>query len=63
LLQERIEKAYPCSKELTVAEKKRLEKLEEMTELLKCGENVQSRQLQSWLSADEYEQIVTEWDT
>jgi len=30
---------------------------------LKRGENVQNRQLQSWLSADEYEQIVAEWDT
>lgn len=27
------------------------------------GENVQNRQLQSWLSADEYEQIAAEWDT
>jgi hypothetical protein len=30
---------------------------------LKRGENVQNRQLQTWLSADEYEQIAAEWDT
>ena len=27
------------------------------------GENVQNRKLQTWLSADEYEQISAEWDT
>jgi len=30
---------------------------------LKRGENVQNRQLQTWLSADEYEKIAAEWDT
>ena len=32
-------------------------------EKLKHGENVQNRQLQTWLSEDEYEQIAAEWDT
>jgi len=27
------------------------------------GENVQNRQLQTWLNTDEYEQIAAEWDT
>ena len=32
-------------------------------EKLKHGENVQKRQLQTWLSEDEYEQVAAEWDT
>ena len=30
---------------------------------MKSGENVQNRQLQTWLSEDEYLQIAAEWDT
>ena len=61
LLQERIEKANPRRK-LTVEETKRLAKLEEIADKLRRDENVQNRQLQTWLSADEYAQIEAEWD-
>jgi len=60
LLQERIEKANPRRK-LTVKEAKRLAKLETIADKLKRGENVQNRQLQTWLSEDEYAQIEAEW--
>ena len=62
LLQERIEKSNPRRK-LTAEEQKRLSKLEGIVGTLKRGENVQNRQLQTWLSDDEYEQIAAEWDT
>ena len=48
---------------LTAEEERRLSKLEAIVAKLKRGENVQNRQLQTWLSADEYEQIAAEWDT
>jgi hypothetical protein len=54
LLQERLDKANPRHTELTAQEKKRLSKLEGITERLNRGENVQNRQLQTWLSEDEY---------
>ena len=60
LLQERIEKANP-RRNLTAVEAKRLEKLEVIADKLKRGENVQNRQLQTWLSDDEYEQLEYEW--
>ena len=60
LLQERIEKANPRRK-LTAEETKRLNKLEAIAEKLQCGENVQNRQLQTWLSKEEYEQLKYEW--
>ena len=60
LLQERIEKANP-RRNLTNEEVKRLNKLKGITDKLKRGENVQNRQLQSWLSEDEYAQIEKEW--
>ena len=60
LLQERIEKVNPRRK-LTTEENKRLNKLEGIAEKLKRGENVQNRQLQTWLSEEEYEQIEYEW--
>ena len=60
LLQERIEKSNP-RRELTSEEAKRLAKLEAIAEKLKCEENVQNRQLQTWLSDDEYAQIEAEW--
>lgn len=56
LLQARIEKANP-RRELTAEENKRLRKLEGIAEKLRRGENVQNRQLQTWLSVEEYEQI------
>ena len=62
LLQERIVKANP-RRLLTVEEERRLSKLEAIAAKLKRGENVQNRQLQTWLSDDEYEQIAAEWDT
>ena len=34
-----------------------------MLDELRCGENVQNSRLDSWLSADEYEQIAAELDT
>ena len=60
LLQERIEKANP-RRELTAEETKRINKLEGIADKLKRGENVQNRQLQTWLSEDEYEQFEYEW--
>ena len=60
LLQERIDKANP-RRELTTEETKRLSKLEGIADKLKRGENVQNRQLQTWLSEEEYEQIEYEW--
>ena len=60
LIQERIEKANP-RRELTTDEIKRLATLEGITDELKRGENVQNRQLQTWLSEEEYEQLEYEW--
>ena len=60
LLQERIEKANP-RRILSAEEAKRLAKLEAIADKLKRGENVQNRQLQTWLSQDEYAQADIEW--
>jgi hypothetical protein len=60
LLKERIEKANP-RRELTTEETKRLRKLERIADKLRRGENVQNRQLQTWLSEDEYAQLEYEW--
>ena len=60
LLLEQIEKANPRRK-LSAGEEKRLSKLEAIAVKLKRGENVQNRQLQTWLSQDEYEQVDVEW--
>ncbi len=62
LLQERLDKANPCRR-LSAEERKRLVILETLAAKLKRRENVQNRQLQTWLSADEYEQIAVEWGT
>tara|TARA_X000000950_G_scaffold269288_1_gene347731 strand:+ start:555 stop:1232 length:678 start_codon:yes stop_codon:yes gene_type:complete len=59
-LQERIDKAIP-RRNFAVDEVKRLAKLVTITEKLKRGENVQNRQLQTWLSKDEYAYIEAEW--
>jgi tetratricopeptide (TPR) repeat protein len=60
LLQEASEKSNP-RRELTAEESKRLNKLEAIADKLKRGENVQNRQLQTWLSEEEYEQLEYEW--
>ena len=59
-LYERIVKSNP-RRELTTKETKRLVKLEAIVEKLKRGENLQNRQLQMWLSEDEYKQLEYEW--
>lgn len=56
LLQEWIKKAN-LSCELTAEETKRLNKLEGIADKLKRGKNVQNRQLKTWLSEKEYEQL------
>ena len=53
LLQEHIYKANPRRK-LTAEEQRRLTKLEAIAARLERGENVQNRQLQTWLTQDEY---------
>ena len=60
LLQGRTEKTNP-RRELASEEAKRLAKLGAIADKLKSGENVQNRQLQTWLSEDEYEQLEYEW--
>ncbi|MDB0015651.1 hypothetical protein N9E40_05075 [Amylibacter sp.] len=60
MLQEQIEKANP-RRTLTLEEAKRLAKLKAVADKLKRGEHVQNRQLQTWLSQDEYEQVDIEW--
>jgi len=60
LLQERIDKANPRRK-LTAEETKRLAKWESIADKLRRGENVQNRQLQTWLSEEEYAQIEVDW--
>ena len=60
LLQKRFEKANP-RRNLNSDETRRLAKLEAIAEKLKCGENVQNRQLQTWLSEDEFAQLEYEW--
>ena len=47
--------------ELPKTEQNRLEKLNGMLDELRRGENVQNRQLQTWLSGDEYTQIEADW--
>jgi hypothetical protein len=51
-LQERLDKTNP-RRQLAKDETTKLAKLEGIAEKLKRGENVQSRQLQTWLSEDE----------
>ena len=60
LLQERIEKANP-RRGLTAEEIKRLNKLGRKADKLKRGEIVQNRQLQTWLSEEEYQQFEYKW--
>ena len=60
MLQERIEQTNPRRK-VTTEESGYLSKLGAIADKLKRGENVQNRQLQTWLSEDEYAQIEAEW--
>jgi hypothetical protein len=60
LLQERLGKVNPRRK-LAKDETTKLAKLEGIAEKLKRGEHVQNRQLQTWLSEDEYAQVDIEW--
>ena len=60
LLQERLDKNNPRRK-LAKDEATKLAKLKGIAENLKRGENVQNRQLQTWLSEDEYAQVDIEW--
>ena len=53
LLKQRVNKINPRRK-LTAEESKRLARLEAIAATLRRGENVQNRQLQTWLSDDEY---------
>jgi len=58
----RLDKANPRRTELTEEEKKRLAKLEGIVERLSRGENVQNRQLKTWLSDDEYAELEQAWE-
>jgi hypothetical protein len=60
LLQERLDKTNPRRK-LGKDETTKLIKLEGIAEKLTRGENVQNRQLQTWLSEDEFAQVDIEW--
>ena len=60
MLKERTEKSNP-RRELNAEESKRLSKLEGIADKLRRGENVQNRQLQTWLIEDEYAQLEYEW--
>ena len=48
-------------RKLSAEETKRLENLEAKADKLKRGENVQNRQLQTWLREEEYVQLGYEW--
>lgn len=60
LLEERINKAN-LRRKLLAEETKRLAKLEAIANKLTRGENVQNRQMQTWLREDEYAQVDIEW--
>ena len=60
LLQDRIDKANPHCK-LTAEKSKRLVKFEAVADKLQHGENVQNRQLQTWLAKNVCAQIEVEW--
>ncbi len=60
MLQERIKRSNPRRK-LFAEETKRLNKLEAIADKLNRGENVQNRQLKTWLSEEEHEQFEYDW--
>ena len=47
--------------QLTIEETRRFVVLEVIVDKLKSGENVQNRQLQTWLSEDKYAQLESKW--
>ena len=59
-LEDTIYKTHP-RRQLTTEEAKRLKKLEAIADRLRRVKNVQNRQLQTWLSEDEYVQLEAEW--
>ena len=61
MLQERVVEANP-RRNLTFEEARRLNKLKVIADKLRRGENLQNRQLQTWLSEEEYEQLEYEWE-
>ncbi|MFL2841754.1 MAG: hypothetical protein ACJ0BH_03645 [Candidatus Puniceispirillaceae bacterium] len=61
LLRNQLDKTNPRRTELTRDEATKLAKLEAIAAKLRRGENAQNRQLQTWLSEDEYEQLEYEW--
>ena len=61
-LQEKFHKNKRKRGKLTTEEQQLLTKIEGIADTLRRGENVQNRQLQRWLTDDEYEQIELEWD-
>ena len=44
-------------------EQNRLEKLKGMLDQLRCGKNVQNRQLATWLTEEEYESFESDWES
>ena len=60
LLQERLDKNNPRRK-LAKDETTKLAKLEGIAEKLTRGENVQNRQLQTWLSENQYAELEQAW--
>ena len=60
LLQERLDKTNPRRK-LAKDETTKLAKLEGIAEKLKRGVNVQNRQLQTWLSENQYAELEQAW--
>nr|WP_213395955.1 hypothetical protein [Yoonia sp.] len=61
LLQERFEQANPRRNDLTKQELTRPQKLKAIVAKLKRGENVQNRELQTWLTAAEYAEFEQAW--
>jgi len=53
--------ANKIKRELSAAEQKRANKLQEMISDLESDLHVQNRKLQTWLSADEFAMINTDW--
>ena len=60
-LQKRNDKANTRRLELTKEEKQKLKNLSGIFDTLIRGENVQNRQLRTWLSEEEYAQMKVEW--
>lgn len=56
-----IDAAKPERRQLSADEQTRLNKLENMLEQMRRGENVQNRQLQRWLLPEEFEELELAW--